>query len=128
MTLYNGYSTVDRDFGPYKISDNDLIVRDLLNHLSIRKGEKLMNPDFGCIIWNRMFDPLTPALQAEIQKDIDEIIHYDPRFSVVDQVTIQKSPDTNGLILNFSLVFNDTDKQAALQVLFDQNTNKLFVL
>lgn len=75
-----------------------------------------------------MFDPLTPALQAEIQKDIDEIIHYDPRFSVVDQVTIQKSPDANGLILNFSLVFNDTDKQAALQVLFDQNTNRLFVL
>jgi phage baseplate assembly protein W len=128
MTLYNGYSTVDNDFGPYKLSDNDLIVRDLLNHLNIRKGEKLMNPNFGCIIWNRLFDPLTPALQAEIQKDIDEIVRYDPRFSLVGQVTIQKSPDTQGLILNFNLVFNNTNEQAALQVLFDQTTSRLYVL
>lgn len=128
MPLYKGYSSVNRNFGPYGIGDNDLIVQDLLNHLSIRKGEKLMNPDFGCIIWNRMFDPLTPALKNEIKKDIDRIIAYDPRFDVVSQTIVQESPDGRGLILNFQLQFATDDKIAELNVLFDNSSNKLYVL
>ena len=128
MALYKGYSSVNRDFGPYSISDNDLIVQDLLNHLQIRKGEKLMNPEFGCIIWNRMFDPLTPALKSEIKQDIDRIIAYDPRFNVVSQTLIQESPEGNGLVLNFQLKFANTNQLAALNVLFNNKTNSLFVL
>ena len=107
MALYKGYSTVNRDFGPHAISDRDLIIQDLLNHLSIRKGEKLFNPAFGCIIWNKLFEPLTPALANEIKADIDSIIAYDPRFSVVSQTIVQESPDGKGLVLNFSLQFAD---------------------
>jgi phage baseplate assembly protein W len=128
MTLYRGYSTVNRDFGPYRLSDNDLIVQDLLNHLSIRKGEKLHNSSFGCIIWDRMFDPLTPALKLEIKKDLDRIIAYDPRFSVVQQTTIQESPDGRGLVLNFSLAFSKDNQIANLSVLFDSKTKKIYVL
>jgi len=128
MALYKGYSSVNRDFGPFNISDNDLIVQDLLNHLSIRKGEKLHNPSFGTIIWNRLFDPLTPALQLEIKNDIDAIIKYDPRFNIVSQTVVQESPDGRGLILNFSLSFATDNKIADLQVLFDKSSNQLYVL
>jgi phage baseplate assembly protein W len=128
MTLYRGYSSVNRDFGPYRLSDNDLIVQDLLNHLSIRKGEKLHNPGFGCIIWDRMFDPLTPALKLEIKKDLDRIIAYDPRFSVVQQTTIQESPDGRGLVLNFALAFSKDNQIANLNVLFDNKTKNIYVL
>ena len=128
MALYKGYSSVNRDFGPYSVTDNDLIVQDLLNHLSIRKGEKLMNPDIGTIVWNRLFDPLTPALKTEISQDINRIIAYDPRFNVVSQVLIQESPDGKGLTLNFQLKFSGTNQLAALNVLFDKSLNKLYVL
>jgi phage baseplate assembly protein W len=128
MALYKGYSTVNRDFGPYAISDNDLIVQDLINHLQIRKGEKLMNPNIGTIIWNRLFDPLTPALKTEIKKDIDRIIAYDPRFSVVSSTIVQESPDGRGLILNFQLQFSTDNQIAALSVIFDKVANRLFVL
>ena len=128
MALYKGYSSVNRDFGPYGISDNDLIVQDLLNHLNIRKGEKLMNPNFGCIIWNRLFDPLTPALKTEIKNDIDSIISYDPRFNVVSQALVQESPDGRGLVLNFQLQFATDNKIADLNVLFDKSSNRLYVL
>jgi uncharacterized protein len=128
MTLYRGYSTVKRDFGPYKLADNDLIVQDLLNHLSIRKGEKLMNPNFGCIIWNRLFDPLTPALKEEITKNITDIINYDPRLSTASETIIQESPDGHGLVLNFSLIFTNTNQIANLRLQFDKRFNKLFVL
>jgi len=128
MALYKGYSTVNRDFGPYAISDNDLIVQDLLNHLQIRKGEKLMNPNIGTIIWNRLFDPLTPALKTEIKKDIDRIIAYDPRFNVVSSTLVQESPDGRGLVLNFQLQFATDNKIAQLSVIFDKVANNLFVL
>ena len=128
MALYKGYSTVNRDFGPYAISDNDLIVQDLINHLQIRKGEKLMNPNIGTIIWNRLFDPLTPALKTEIKKDIDRIIAYDPRFNVVSSTIVQESPDGRGLILNFQLQFSTDNQIAALSVIFDKVANRLFVL
>ena len=128
MALYKGYSTVNRDFGPCAISDNDLIVQDLLNHLQIRKGEKLMNPNVGTIIWNRLYDPLTPALKTEIKKDIDRIIAYDPRFNVVSSTLVQESPDGRGLVLNFQLQFATDNKIAQLSVIFDKVANNLFVL
>jgi phage baseplate assembly protein W len=128
MAVYKGYSTINRDFGPVSISDNDLIVQDFLNHLSIRKGEKLHNPNFGTIIWNRLFDPLTPALKLEIKNDIDNLIAYDPRFNIVSQTVVQESPDGRGLLLNFSLSFATDNKIADLQVLFDKSSNKLYVV
>ena len=128
MTVYRGFSTVNRDFGPYGLADNDLVVQDLLNNLNIRKGEKLMNPDFGCIIWDRIFDPLTPALKQEIVKNVQTIISYDPRLSTVSETTIQESPDGHGLVLNFSLQFTRTNQISALNVKFDSKFNKLFVV
>ena len=128
MALYKGYSTVNRDFGPFSITDRDLIIQDLLNHLNIRKGEKLHNPNFGTIIWNRLFEPLTTALKNEIKADIDRIISYDPRFSVVSDTLIQDSPDGMGLLLNFSLQFADESKVVDLSVMFDKQSNKLYVI
>lgn len=128
MTTYRGFSTVNRDFGPYGLADNDLIVQDLLNNLNIRKGEKLMNPDFGCIIWDRIFDPLTSALKQEIVKNVQTIISYDPRLSTVSETTIQESPDGHGLVLNFTLQFTKTNQVSSLNVKFDSKFNKLFVV
>ena len=128
MALYKGYSSVNRDFGPFAISDNDLIIQDLLNHLNIRKGEKLHNPNFGSIIWSRLFDPLTTALKNEIKADLDRIISYDPRFTVVSDTLVQESPDGHGLVLSFSLQFSGGNKVIDLSLLFEKNTNKLYVL
>ena len=128
MALYKGYSSVNRDFGPTTISDNDLIIQDLLNHLNIRKGEKLHNPNFGSIIWARLFDPLTTALKNEIKADLDRIISYDPRFNVVSDTLVQESPDGHGLVLSFSLQFSGGNKVVDLSLLFEKRTNKLYVL
>ena len=126
--MYKGFSTVSNNTENYNLYDFDLIKRDLLNHFYIRQGERLMNPGFGCIIWDRLFDPLTHALKQEIKANIDSIISYDPRFSVVQGTTVQESPDGRGLVLNFQLTFSPDNKQAALNVLFDNKTKKLYVI
>ena len=126
MSIYRGYSSVGRDYGPYKLQDNNLIIQDLLNSFNIRKGEKLHNPDFGCIIWYRLFDPLTPALKDEIVKDVDKLLRYDPRFSVIDRVTIQESTSHDGLVIVAQLIFTQSNQTYNLNLLFDRGTKGVY--
>ena len=46
---YKGFSTVGRN-QKFRLTDFDLVKQDLINHFNIRKGEKLMNPNFGTVI------------------------------------------------------------------------------
>ena len=133
MALYKGFSTksfnysspttivgtLDNDFGPFNLSDKNLIIMDLINHFNIRKGEKLMNPTYGCLIWDRLFDPLTPDLKDAIYKDVAAIIKSDPRISVINSVTIQESPDGHGLLLDAQIVIKSTNELVNLNLQFD---------
>lgn len=133
MALYKGYSSksfnfsdstsiiglADNDFGPYTLSDKNLIIMDLLNHFNIRKGEKLMNPDYGCLIWDKLFDPLTTDLKNAIINDVTTIINSDPRISVLKKVTLQQSPDGHGLLLDAEIIIKSTNELVGLNLLFD---------
>ena len=57
-TTYKGFSTIGQT-GKFRLTDFDLVKQDIINNFQIRKGEKLMNPDFGTIIWNIIHEPLT---------------------------------------------------------------------
>ena len=136
MAIYKGFSTksfkfssatsvvgtLDNDFGPYTLTDKNLVVMDLLNQFSTRKGEKLMNPNFGCIIWDRLFDPLTEELKSAIIKDVTAIIKSDPRVSMIDLITLQESPDGAGLLFDASIVIKNSNELVSLNLLFDNTT------
>jgi len=108
---YKGFSTIDQT-KKFRLTDVDLIKRDLLNHFAIRKGEKLMNSEFGSIIWNVMFEPLTADVKALVVDDIQRVIGYDPRIRVdnvlVDQLDmgLQVQIELTVLPDNYSDVVN----------------------
>lgn len=66
----------------FKSYDIDLVKQDLINHFYIRKGEKLMQPDFGTVIWDVLFEPFTEEVKEIITKDVEAIINYDPRIAI----------------------------------------------
>ena len=86
---YRGLSTVNPDNLSYTLYDIGLIKQDLLNHFHIRQGEKLENPEFGTIIWDVLFEPLTENLKEAIADNVTTIINSDPRINanrvIVDQ-------------------------------------------
>ena len=43
-----------------------------------------MRPDFGCVIWDILMDPLTPVTQEIIREDILRIVGRDPRVELVN--------------------------------------------
>ena len=74
--------TVEKGSRSFVKYDLQLIKQDIFNHFHIRQGEKLENPEFGTIIWDILYEPLTDGLQEAIIKNVTDIINYDPRVSV----------------------------------------------
>ena len=80
IATYKGFSTINNNFGSSKLTDTDLIKRDLLNHFALRKGEKLMNGNFGTSLRDLIMDPLTEETKAIIIQEIDDVLSNDPRI------------------------------------------------
>ena len=118
---YRGFSTIDQT-KKFRLNDLELVKRDLLNHFAIRKGEKLMDPNFGSIIWNMLFEPLTADVKATIVADIKRIITYDPRLQV-DGVLIDELD--HGLQVQIDLTFLPGNYSDSLRLQFDASTKSL---
>jgi phage baseplate assembly protein W len=78
---YKGFSSKETK-NSFKLNDIDLVKQDIVNHFYIRKGEKLMNPDFGTVIWDLLFEPFTEEVKKLITDDVEAIINYDPRIAI----------------------------------------------
>ena len=78
---YKGFSSTSQNTN-FKLYDIELVKQDLINHFYIRKGEKLMNPEFGTVIWDMLFEPFTEQTKSIIAKDVEDIVNYDPRMLV----------------------------------------------
>jgi phage baseplate assembly protein W len=121
MITYSGFST-KVNAKRYKLNDFELVKQDLINYFSIRRGEKLMQPTFGTIIWEMLFEPLSQDTEQLIVQDINKIAGYDPRLTIA-QVAIAQQ-DT-GLLIDLTLVYNPTNQTAQLSLNFDRNSQKL---
>ncbi|MDA8842198.1 GPW/gp25 family protein [bacterium] len=84
MAMFRGFSTIDKAKPPYTLVDKELIKRDLLNHFYTRKGERLMRPNFGSIIWDLLMNPEDGLTEELIKEDIERIIDTDPRVELID--------------------------------------------
>jgi phage baseplate assembly protein W len=115
--VYKGFSSSNKK-GSFKIYDDVLIKSDILNAFNTRKGERPMNPTFGTIIWDSLFDPLTDDTKIAIQDDIKKILNADPRIVTKGVVVDQYA---TGLIIDISLQIVGTDFVQQMRLTFDSN-------
>jgi phage baseplate assembly protein W len=119
--MYRGFSTVGRT-RKFRLTDFDLVKQDLINHFYIRKGEKLMNPNFGTIIWNVIHEPLTEDLKSVIVTDINNIASSDPRLSIDNVIVTEYS---QGIQVELQLRYVQTNQTNLLNLQFDNQNNIL---
>jgi phage baseplate assembly protein W len=117
---YRGTSTVDNNRKNPRLYDLELIKQDLINHFHIRQGEKLENPNFGTIIWDVIFEPLTDDLKEAIATNVTTIVNYDPRI-VVNQVTVDSYE--SGIQIECDLTYLPYNISESMQLRFDQNNS-----
>jgi phage baseplate assembly protein W len=113
---YKGFSSVSAETNNGSLYDLALIKQDLINHFHIRKGEKLENPEFGTIIWDMLFEPLTEQVKEIIVNDVTDIINNDPRTKAVQTTVTQVE---YGLQIEATLVYVPYNIQETLQFGFD---------
>ena len=119
---YKGFSTVNTTTENYALYDFELIKQDIINHFHIRQGERLMQPTFGTIIWDLLFEPLTDQVRYLITENVSAIINYDPRVST-DKVMV--IPYESGIQIQCTLTYRPYNLQQQLQLRFDQSNGLL---
>jgi phage baseplate assembly protein W len=116
--FYKGFSTVSGDNKTSSLYDFDLVKQDIINHFNTRKGERLMNPGYGSVIWDLLMEPLTEDTRQLLSDDITAICNSDPRVTVTQMDLTEYD---QGYLLELTLTLVATDQSSNLKLTFDQN-------
>lgn len=80
--LFRGFSSFDADTPKTETVDIELIKRDLLNHFNTIRGERVMRPNYGSLIWDLLFDPFDGMVKEAIIADARNIIAQETRVQL----------------------------------------------
>jgi len=117
--VFKGFSSrAEQD--NYRLYDFGLIKQNLINRLSVRKGERLENPEFGTIIYDALFEPMTDALKTAILDDVTQNLNSDPRMKAED-ITVSESD--HGLQIEATLTYIPYNITEKLSFSFDENSS-----
>ena len=115
---FKGFSS-RADKQNFKLYDFECAKQDLINRLSIRKGERVENPEFGTIIYDALFEPFTDALKDAIVEDITANLNADPRISTEEIVV---SEVDHGIAIQATITYVPLNITEKLQFNFDENS------
>ena len=105
----------------YRIIDAPLVLRDFVNALNIRKGEKVGQPDYGTTIWNYIFDPNNADTQFKIQNEIRRVANSDPRLLLND---VKCYVQQNGILIEVEIAIQPFNDVEIVNVFFNNLTNQ----
>lgn len=112
----NNYNVTNRDWTLY---DMELVKRDILNHFHTRRGERVMMPTYGCIIWDMLFDQMTDTNLEIIADEAKRICGSDSR---VKTQSVKITEVEHGIIVSFTLYFEPWDVYENFSVEFDKRS------
>ena len=78
-----GFSTFGKKSPPFSLEGFELAKQDLLYAFMTKRGERVMRPDFGTIIFDLLFEPFDEDLQEAVAEDARRIVSQDPRLELV---------------------------------------------
>ena len=112
-----GYSTFGKRRPPFTLENLELAKQDLMNVFHTQRGERVMRPDFGTIIFDLLFEPFDEETRAQVVDDAVEIISGDPRFTMVS-IDVRELEHT--LRLDIVLNYVPLDVVDSLQIEYDR--------
>ena len=115
--FYKGFSTIDETSQTSKIYDFALIEQDIINMFQTKQGERVMNPEFGTVIWSLIYEPFTETVKQLISEDVTRILNYDPRV-VPTQINITEAE--YGMIIDCTLFYVNQNMTQQMKLSFDK--------
>tara|TARA_B100000900_G_C20181520_1_gene554077 strand:+ start:159 stop:575 length:417 start_codon:yes stop_codon:yes gene_type:complete len=115
---FKGFSS-RADKRNFKLYDFEVAKQDLINRLSVRKGERVENPEFGTIIYDALFEPFTERLKEAILEDVTANLNADPRISTQEIVVTEAD---KGIAIQATITYVPLDITEKLRFSFDENS------
>ena len=115
---FKGFSS-RADKKNFKLYDFEVAKQDLINRLSIRKGERVENPEFGTIIYDAIFEPFTDVLKDAIVEDITANLNADPRIST-EEILVTEAD--KGIAIQATITYVPLNITEKLRFNFDENS------
>ena len=120
-SIYSGFSTIgakarsnkyesggliavapQKTSSTFKMTDQELVTRDLLNALNIKQGEKPGNPKYGTILQGFMFEPNLESVRSEMEQEIRRVIATDPRITLM---SLSISPQDTQVLISMEVQY-----------------------
>jgi phage baseplate assembly protein W len=81
------------------VSGHEAIDRSMTMVLSTAPGERVMRPEFGCAIWDLLFDPVNDNTLGLMAQSVRQALaQWEPRIDVTS-VAAAPDPDDPSLVL-----------------------------
>ena len=120
MPTFIGFNTINQS-RKFTLVDNELIKRDLLNALNIRKGSVPGRPDVGTSIWDNIFENITDELVTDLRAEIQRVAGGDPRLQINSMYVYAKD---NGILIEIEISYVPSTDAERLAIFFDQETRR----
>ncbi len=95
-------------------STEEQAISNLKNLILTTKGERFMQPDFGCELAWIIFEPNTPEIVGKIQDTLSEDIKFWLPYILLDNIGVERVPDHH--IVNVTLNFRVTEQGANQEI------------
>src|SRR5262245_43878203 len=94
---------------------SDELDRSMRVVLTTAPGERVMRPDFGCAIWNLVFEPVNAnTIGAMEQAVIDALERWEPRVEVTEVEVVPDAAETALVRIHVSYIVRTTNDRRNL--------------
>ena len=115
---FKGFSS-RADKQNFKLYDFEVAKQGLINRLSVRKGERVENPEFGTIIYDAIFEPFTEQLKDAIIEDITANLNADNRIAT-EEILVTEAD--KGIAIQATIRYVPLNITEKLRFSFDENS------
>lgn len=105
----------------YRVLDQELVIRDLLNALNTPQGQLPGRPEYGTSLWDFVFDPNVYDVQQQLQDELKRVVSLDPRL-ILNYVTCY--PSDSGILIEIELAVSLFNEPMQLSIMFDKTTSR----
>ena len=123
MNSVSNYASNGADGSVFVLSytTEEQAISNLKNLILTRKGERLMQPEFGTRLYNSLFEQNTDTLLETIQTELTADINYWLPYIIINKLDVQTSDDRQSITV--SIVFKVTQQGAGqtITVFVSQN-------
>lgn len=106
----------------FRITDQHLVIQDVINSLSIKQGDKVGRPDYGTKLWEYIFEPSTSDIINEVETEIRRVIQSDPRVALND---VNVYTYENGILVELQINVVNIDDTVTFSLLIDKRTGTI---